>query len=61
MSSSGMWHPVDLVTTDVSEERVASVFRVEKIRERSVGTSYMSDIRHTTIASQETSAKYHFG
>jgi hypothetical protein len=28
--SSGMWRRVDLVWTDVSEERIASIFRVEK-------------------------------
>jgi hypothetical protein len=28
-----MWHRVDVVLTDVSEERIASIFRVEgKIR-----------------------------
>jgi hypothetical protein len=26
-----MWRRVDLVLTDVSEERIASIFRVEKI------------------------------
>jgi hypothetical protein len=30
MPSSGMWRRVDLVWTDVSEERIASIFRVEK-------------------------------
>jgi hypothetical protein len=30
MSSSGMWRCVDLVLTDVSEERIATIFRVEK-------------------------------
>jgi hypothetical protein len=34
MPSSGMWRPVDLVGTDVSEERIASIFRVEKYGER---------------------------
>jgi hypothetical protein len=29
MLSSGMWRRVDLVWTDVSEERIASIFRVE--------------------------------
>jgi hypothetical protein len=24
-----MWHPVDVVLTDVSEERIASIFRLE--------------------------------
>jgi hypothetical protein len=27
--SSGMWHRVDMVLTDVSEERITSIFRVE--------------------------------
>jgi hypothetical protein len=31
MPSSGMWRRVDLLQTDVSEERVASIFRVEEI------------------------------
>jgi hypothetical protein len=30
MPSSGMWRRVDLVWTDVSEERIASLFRIEK-------------------------------
>jgi hypothetical protein len=30
MPSSGLWRRVDLVWTEVSEERIASVFRVEK-------------------------------
>jgi hypothetical protein len=29
MASSGMWHRLDLVWTDVSEERIAFFFRVE--------------------------------
>jgi hypothetical protein len=29
-SSSRMWRCVDLALTDVSEERIASIFRVEK-------------------------------
>jgi hypothetical protein len=27
--SSGMWHRVDMVLTDISEERIASIFMVE--------------------------------
>jgi hypothetical protein len=27
--SSGIWHRVEVVLTDVSEERIASIFRVE--------------------------------
>jgi hypothetical protein len=30
MSSSGMWRCVDLASIDFSEERIASIFRVEK-------------------------------
>jgi hypothetical protein len=30
MPSSGMWRRVDLVWTDVSEERIASIFRAQK-------------------------------
>jgi hypothetical protein len=30
MPSSGMWRRVDLLWTDVSEERIASIFRAEK-------------------------------
>jgi hypothetical protein len=29
--SSGMWHCVDLELADVSEERIASIFRVDHI------------------------------
>jgi hypothetical protein len=34
MSSSGMWHRVDLVWTNVSEELIASIFRVNNARAR---------------------------
>jgi hypothetical protein len=30
MPSSGMWRRVGLLSTDVSEERVASIFRVKE-------------------------------
>jgi hypothetical protein len=30
MPSYGMWRCVDLVSTDVSEEHIASIFRAEK-------------------------------
>jgi hypothetical protein len=30
MSSSGMWRCVDFALPDVSEERITSVFKVEK-------------------------------
>jgi hypothetical protein len=39
MSSSGMWHRVALQSIGVSEERVATVFRVERIRERGAALS----------------------
>jgi hypothetical protein len=31
-----MWHPVDIALTDVSEERIASIFRVEEKRRQSM-------------------------
>jgi hypothetical protein len=34
MPSSGTWCRVGLVRTDVSEERITSIVRIEKIRER---------------------------
>jgi hypothetical protein len=34
-----MWHRVDIVLIDVSEERIASIFRVEKEKEIREGTS----------------------
>jgi hypothetical protein len=33
-----MWHHVDLVWTDVSEERIASIFRVEKSASEAAAT-----------------------
>jgi hypothetical protein len=40
MPSSGVWRRVDVVDwTDVSEDRIASIFRVEKIRERKTSVS----------------------
>jgi hypothetical protein len=33
--SSGMWRCADIVLTDVSEERIASIFRVEERRRKS--------------------------
>jgi hypothetical protein len=42
MSSSGMWRCVDLASTDVSEERIASIFSVEKswVNARSVTLNF---------------------
>jgi hypothetical protein len=34
MPSSAMWRRVGILLTDVSEERIASIFRVEEIHER---------------------------
>jgi hypothetical protein len=33
---TGMWLRVDLVLTDVAEERIASIFRVEEEKRKSV-------------------------
>jgi hypothetical protein len=43
LSSSGGWHPVALIRTDVSEDRIASIFRVhecEQVTERSCKLLY---------------------
>jgi hypothetical protein len=34
-----MWRRVDIVLTDISEERIASIFRVEKISKRGTSVS----------------------
>jgi hypothetical protein len=43
MPSSGLWRRVDIVLADVSEERIASIFRTEekkkKIRKQSTSVS----------------------
>jgi hypothetical protein len=36
MWSSGMWRHVDIVLTDVSEQHIASIFRVKEKRRESV-------------------------
>jgi hypothetical protein len=41
----------DLVTTDVSEERVASVFRVEKILEREMYSTFANRLIDTFLVS----------
>jgi hypothetical protein len=43
MPSSGMWRRVDILLTDVSEERIVSIFRVhecEQVTERSCKLLY---------------------
>jgi hypothetical protein len=43
LSSSGRWHRVDLIRTDVSEDRIASIFRVhecEQVTDRSCKLLY---------------------
>jgi hypothetical protein len=46
ISSSEMWHYVDLMYTDVSEEHVASVLRVEELMRvrKSVGDTFLLNI-----------------
>jgi hypothetical protein len=49
MPSSGIWRRVDLVWTDVSEERIASIFRVE-LTNRLLITLYQLQISyHMTV------------
>jgi hypothetical protein len=62
MPSSGMWSRVDLVWTDVTEECIASVFRVENPRARNqreqLAGSPLSDfstLKTEAIRSSETS------
>jgi hypothetical protein len=41
-----MWHRVDMVLTDVSEERIASIFRVEgKIIRKSARDASVRDVK----------------
>jgi hypothetical protein len=47
MPSSGMRRRVGLVTTDFSEELVASTFRVEKIRELERELAVSSRVNHS--------------
>jgi hypothetical protein len=58
MPSSGMWRRVDLVWIDVSEESIASIFRVEK----SAGSSFadFSTLKMKAIRSSETSVHTRF-
>jgi hypothetical protein len=44
MLSSGMWRIVVIVRTNYSEERVASIFRVEKISGRRKGIAVDSQL-----------------
>jgi hypothetical protein len=49
-----MWHLVDLVRTDVSEERVASIFRVEKSARESLTVFFaLLKVRYFTLAVSE--------
>jgi hypothetical protein len=43
MPSSGIWHRLELVWTDVSEEHIASVFRVEYPRARNQAEQVAAD------------------
>jgi hypothetical protein len=44
MSPSGMWRCIERALTDVSEKLIASIFRVEKIRERGTRVSRLLQI-----------------
>jgi hypothetical protein len=46
MPSSGLWRRVALVRTDVSEERVASIFRVDRISELETAFAITSRLKH---------------
>jgi hypothetical protein len=53
MPSFGIWRRVDLVLTDVSDESIASIFRVEK--NASEGPACFSTMKIEVIRSSETS------
>jgi hypothetical protein len=55
MPSSGMWHRVDLMWTDVSEERIASIFRVENPRARNQREQVAADWATRKIRQRGTS------
>jgi hypothetical protein len=40
-----MWHRVDVVLTDVSEEHIASIFRVEGKRRKSPGEEQIRQLQ----------------
>jgi hypothetical protein len=54
MPSSGMWRHVDLVWTDVSEERIASTFRVEKSEREKPAWAGGCGLQMEAIRSSET-------
>jgi hypothetical protein len=43
--SSGMWHRVEVVLTNVSEERIASIFRVEEKIRKSAREASVRDVK----------------
>jgi hypothetical protein len=49
-----MWHRLDVVLTDVSEERIASIFRVEDKKSTSVPPEQVQQ----TASSQVNTAVY---
>jgi hypothetical protein len=50
-----MWYHVDVVWTDVSEERIASIFRVEKSASEEPAWAGGSTLKMQAIRSSETS------
>jgi hypothetical protein len=63
--SSGMWHRVEVVLTDVSEERIASTFRVEGKIRKSAREASVRDVKsRLRLLSSEWSLpieKFYFG
>jgi hypothetical protein len=54
-SVSGMWHRVGLLIRDVSEEHLASIFRMETIRE--LGTLSVTMYVHMSSSESNTDSK----
>jgi hypothetical protein len=44
-----MWHRVEVVLTDVSEERIASIFRVEGKIRKSAREAYVRDVKSSLL------------
>jgi hypothetical protein len=55
MPSSGMWRRVDLMWTDVSEERIVSIFSLQPPAHAGSSLADFSTLKMETIRSSETS------
>jgi hypothetical protein len=54
-----MWRSVDIVLTDVSEERIASIFRVEGKTRKSANEETVRTGAYILMLVNTTSTRYH--